>query len=701
MSVASPMNRVPLRVVLRIWSVHPGVEARIRELTGMVDLPEPVWNDDREPCPLDLVISVTVGTEGSEQHEASDMFAQERRIPWLHIACDEHGFLTLGPLFAGSEACPCLACFREMRKAFPQGSDTGSLNTTLLNIAAGLVSMEINSYALPDFKPETRRVRIYDLSTHRMAHCLVARVPGCPNCWPWSKESSPGRGREISQAALFEECSRRGGGLLGGSEKEAKAAARKEKTFAHCLKVQLPPWKKLYEAARRLSAEKASCQEAWRLNITDLANLLFLIFGRFKHSDGIRAHRSLPSSGNLGSAEAYLITQGVEGLPDGMYFYERAAHRLAVLETLAKIGGPEMAKICQIEPAIKNQPGAWLVIVGAYDRIRAKYGVFGFRLIHFDAGIAIEGLREVVASLKLKATALSEYDDELLAKGLLLRPLVEPIMSVVFVGDIDAKESNAGRSLSLGDQAAWGSQGEGEPQFSLSQPPVRTDVPTTALVRNLWEDSRGAKTRKHFTGVPVCEIWPHKTPHEAQPLSAIWGYAITRASERRFADKLVGRLLAEQLLLLVGNEDLGRWGGAGLSLHACLTDQSGTLKTCTLLSYTKSGEVIAQTRVIDEEGMSSMLSDRSFNRVPPMTVWICGDIHCSSQRYRRLLVEAGRLVLRVAWAAEALCLRGVIYGGIEPRAMGRILALQSVHETGLLAFAAGYDASPSASADAR
>jgi SagB-type dehydrogenase family enzyme len=104
------------------------------------------------------------------------------------------------------------------------------------------------------------------------------------------------------------------------------------------------------------------------------------------------ALRANPSSGNLHPTEVYVIAQGLDGLPDGLYHYEPRDHALSQRAS-GRLSGLGRA----------GQAGLWLGLSSVHWREAWKYGERAFRYAQLDTGHALGAVRYAAAALGWQA----------------------------------------------------------------------------------------------------------------------------------------------------------------------------------------------------------------------------------------------------------------------------------------------------------
>ncbi len=157
-----------------------------------------------------------------------------------------------------------------------------------------------------------------------------------------------------------------------------------------------------------------------QLDLKAVASLLALTVG-FKPANGEGNCRWTPSGGNLGSVEAYLVAQNVQGLSAGVYLYKPQQHTLVSLNQRNVDHLPTVLAAT----ATDNSVSALVVFVGAYGRLARKYGPFAYKLLHLDAGVASSQFLLVAAALEVLAESVTGWQSAALSAALALRPLQE------------------------------------------------------------------------------------------------------------------------------------------------------------------------------------------------------------------------------------------------------------------------------------
>lgn len=176
---------------------------------------------------------------------------------------------------------------------------------------------------------------------------------------------------------------------------------------------------------------------AARLGIVELARILARVAGRRAPGHPSDLSRWAPNGGNLASAGLYAITAGAEfgEAAERLTFYDDTDHRLIE----ARAGRVPPSQVLAETGLTATGPAAVLVFVGQVARIARKYGSFGYRLAHLDAGVAATQLLAVAQELGLTVTFAPAWSDGL-AEFLELQPGQEYITALALV------ESRKGRA---------------------------------------------------------------------------------------------------------------------------------------------------------------------------------------------------------------------------------------------------------------
>ncbi|HEY7143134.1 MAG TPA: nitroreductase family protein [Streptosporangiaceae bacterium] len=174
-----------------------------------------------------------------------------------------------------------------------------------------------------------------------------------------------------------------------------------------------------------------------RLGMPALATLLARVAGRRAPADPADLSRWAPTGGNLASVRLYLAAsgEGFGAVAGKLTTYDDLTHRL-----LAVRARPADAALLLAGTGLRPRQHC-LVLVFAADvaRIGRKYGSFGYRLAHLDAGVAAAQLTVVASQLGLRVDFAPDWDSGLPAV-LELRPDDEIPTAVALVTEEESAD---------------------------------------------------------------------------------------------------------------------------------------------------------------------------------------------------------------------------------------------------------------------
>jgi SagB-type dehydrogenase family enzyme len=144
---------------------------------------------------------------------------------------------------------------------------------------------------------------------------------------------------------------------------------------------------------------------ATRLSLGNLSTLLAGMAG--ETGEGAERRRIAPTGGNLGSVRLWLLARKVEGLGRGVYFYDPVEHRLALR------GSFDDSELREALGTHGELPPCVIVGAGDLAKCTQKYQGFAYRLIHFDAGVALAYGHVLSHGLGLLLREYADFDIQL------------------------------------------------------------------------------------------------------------------------------------------------------------------------------------------------------------------------------------------------------------------------------------------------
>jgi Nitroreductase family len=124
---------------------------------------------------------------------------------------------------------------------------------------------------------------------------------------------------------------------------------------------------------------------------------------------GAGRRRVVPTGGNLGSVALWVIARDVVGLAPGVYLHDGAG------EALEAVGVADDAELARALGVVGDLPPCVIVATGALAWCARKYGGFAYRLVHFDAGVALSYAHLTTRVLGLPVRELPGLGTELTA----------------------------------------------------------------------------------------------------------------------------------------------------------------------------------------------------------------------------------------------------------------------------------------------
>jgi SagB-type dehydrogenase family enzyme len=226
-------------------------------------------------------------------------------------------------------------------------------------------------------------------------------------------------------------------GALGPRRPELRSAPLPFKPYPEAKRVKLPapvfePVLPLAEAVARYLAETAFA--ALSLSLEELGCLLHLtngVTGQLQGGSRTVLLRSAPSAGALYAGEVYVVAERVQGLEQGVYYYDVANHALARIRPGSLLG--EVARALERPEGVENAAAA-IILTNAFGRYTWRYANRGYRYALIDTGHIGENLRLAAVSAGLAENAWLRFYDDLLNSLLRVDGRTEAVCAVHAVG---------------------------------------------------------------------------------------------------------------------------------------------------------------------------------------------------------------------------------------------------------------------------
>lgn len=339
-----------------------------------------------------------------------------------------------------------------------------SLKSPSLELTTAAVSVPADAQTVLDYHQRTK---------HRMD-----RHAAGPETLDWSEQPDPYR--------VYEGCSRTALSLSTG---------HLDASFAQIHTPQgLQPRPLTLESVGALLA-LSMCVSAWK-----------------EHGPDRWAVRCNPSSGNLHPTEAYVLSEGIPGLADGVHHYVSRDHVLEQRCTLTWAhAGPA------------RPPALWLALSSVHWREAWKYGERAWRYCQLDAGHAVGTLAYAAAVLGWSVRLVDTCDDAALARllgldrgadyGAAEREHPDLLLAVLPTGDPSrAQVAVAERLMPAGLETVWAGRANVLDRHPMYHWPVidevsqATRMPPTVHARDPDQRQRTARTPEREPSLPAVAL---------------------------------------------------------------------------------------------------------------------------------------------------------------------------------------------------
>jgi SagB-type dehydrogenase family enzyme len=403
-----------------------------------------------------------------------------------------------------------------------------------------------------------------------------------------------------------------------------------------------PPWLNDVPAARR----------SLPLTLDGLSAILRAMTGYADNGGALR--RITPSGGGLESPEAYLYVREVEGVPEGGYRYFGPSHALEPLPHL------DWNLICD---SLGLSQQCAIISVAWFDKVRGKYGDFGYSVVHYDSGVAAAFAQLVCEARGFDVTEIG-IEPAMLSRALDLVGLDNEYLPTCAFAVGARVECSDGRLPSpLQDLI----------KTAGAYRPSRTGAPALVARRPY------SKLRARGDKFSLDEVF------------------LTRRSVNTFANEVVPAGLIRELLRIASDAAARseRCGAPAVNvtpllLRRCGDDELGS----GVYTWNAQEDALATRRI----GLSSEQLSACINQIGLATagdiVVMLGDIPDAVNRsgeagYRALLLRAGNMVAHMWLAAHAAGLSSTAAGGVLEPGLSVHAGCDGYRECPMLSFAIG------------
>jgi SagB-type dehydrogenase family enzyme len=587
-------------------------------------------------------------------------------------------------------------------------SDQGGDQETKVQLLISLLAVEI-IYLLSSIGPSLteRGFQRHEIQGWSSRNLRCVRIPGCIRCRPDGQKSL--ERPSIDTAVVFEDyigLPARPQSLPRVTQEIAEAHAdlgRQTTRLLNSTQIALPRSIPELPFSVLCSLCKTQADRHQPLTIDDLATVLMMTAGvRAPEIQGGEKQRWAATAGNLGSVELFIVVRNVSGLAPGIYFYQADDHSLAAFKRRAGALDPDEFIRRITGGQAEDLADVLVLFTGAFHRVVRKYQQFGYRLLQFDAGVAMSQLQMVAQALNMNPRVIARWPDDLVEDQLNLATQHQQLTTAV---------------------ALSGKQGTQRPAgSSAGQIPLRSDTPPSCkniqefsdlsveqVFEMLFVESRLREEdlcaspfeiprELRSTRGQQANVKPLPAPH--QNGCSVGEVLTARTSVRHYSTKPVGADQLGSMLHHAHEGDLADWPSErsedqALTFLAIASRVQG-VEPGVYAYVPREHTLVVAKPVIAVEKMIDLFVQPEFASAP-VIIWIAGNLAASCARHgafghRQLLLRAGAAANRLWMAAMAMDLGGCIVAGVVPGAARQQLGLDGYRHASLIAFAAGHGA---------
>jgi SagB-type dehydrogenase family enzyme len=664
-----------------------------------------------------LVVLSSLAGESIETSQTLDEWCYRHNLAWLRVVCDvTDGYADIGPLFHRFHSC--YQCFASVHGRPPRLSERqvrASMSTN--HFWLGMIAAEI-VYLLTKLGPALSIMGAmrYDLKSWTSEHLRCTRIPGCSRCRP-GVIYSPDRGRDSDDrtytdtAIVYEDfvglesygfTRPKTGWGIGPVSDTANLQTKSLPNSAEYLLSTTIVLRDDIDTLALLGKGEVSPSSAVTRGAIE-AILMYTAGMRDSIAANGTPRRWSASAGNLGSVELFVLVRRLDGLPDGLYFYQSGRHSLARMTSRDDIANSPEIKIRRIFPhSVGELPDVVLLFTGAYHRLSKKYGAVAYRLMQLDAGVAISQCLLAAKSVGLFAEAPVRWPDDVIAEAIHLDLSREHVTGVVsFYSTRPLADPQALRAISASGGAV----------SMVNHKPARSffEVSEQDVAEMLCRESRmcerslaqcfctavGSEESLRRDDASVT-LLPQQHLTGGSPFAHVLRErrSVRHYDARDIDLNQIGKMLASTFCTNDHECDaLCLLSSARIGIMLLL--QRSAILSPGVYEYLSDLHALRFVRsALTQEERQRLFVNTEFSQAP-LVVWVVGDLASICARagavgHRLLLLRAGRIVHRLSLAAGAIGLGGTIVAGVVPSAAQTLLGIDGFYKASLVAFAAGH-----------
>ncbi len=407
-----------------------------------------------------------------------------------------------------------------------------------------------------------------------------------------------------------------------------------------------------------------------QLGVTEVATLLAWCVGESPDNGGRR--RLLPTGGNLGSVDLWVVAHQVDGLPRSAYHYDAGRHRLE------RICEPSEQ---QVQIALGGEGLSDCLIIGTGDvaKCAQKYLDFGYRLAFYDSGVAIAFLYSIAENLHLPLFEYRNFDDQRTANLLGIYPR-SGSPTPTFVLGIGKRQG--------GDPIGY------EPGLS-SETLTSADYSADEILARMLEcgaflpseTDRQAAARRSRTEPLVAAV------------NSLDSIILRRRSLREYVSTPIDRTVLEQMMS-AAQDILWRRvenGGPPCFVKPVLGVSRGSADLPAGIYELSSAGVLNRRSAFGPELMEDCLSQKALGECS-VAMFAVGDLGLALLKrgprgYREMLQHSGAAIGLTSLVSTSHLVGNCIAGGVIPAGLNRAAGMDGFRECPLLGCMFGYSRS--------
>ena len=146
------------------------------------------------------------------------------------------------------------------------------------------------------------------------------------------------------------------------------------------------------------------------ISLKELSYLLWCSQGVKKTVGNKATFRTVPSAGARHAIETYILVNNVNGLEEGIYWYNALEHKISLIINTENISD-KITEACFSQKFVKQSAVTFIWIADVY-RMKWRYVDRGFRYLFLDAGHICQNIYLAAESINCGACGIAAYEDD-------------------------------------------------------------------------------------------------------------------------------------------------------------------------------------------------------------------------------------------------------------------------------------------------